>query len=131
MNPEIVNVAIRSLWISGTATLLAASWSIPIAIFLGLKKFKGRRALKSTFNALIGIPTVSLGLILYMILSKQGPLGFAGILFTPTAIILGQAILITPIMVSFITGALEAVDPKSKTWRKRSGHPKRRHLSQF
>ena len=114
MNPEVVDVALRSLWISGTATLLAASWSIPIAMFLGLRKFKGRRALKSTFNALIGIPTVSLGLILYMILSRRGLLGFAGLLYTPTAIIIGQAVLITPIIVSFITSALEAVESKIK-----------------
>lgn len=114
MNPEIVDIVLRSIWISGTATLLAASWSIPIAMFLGLKNFKGRQALKSTFNALIGIPTVSLGLILFMILSRRGPLGFAGLLFTPTAIIIGQAILITPIVVSFITSALEAVGPKIK-----------------
>ena len=114
MNPEVVDVALRSLWISGTATLLAASWSIPIAMFLGLRKFKGRRTLKSTFNALIGIPTVSLGLILYMILSRRGLLGFAGLLYTPTAIIIGQAVLITPIIVSFITSALEAVESKIK-----------------
>jgi tungstate transport system permease protein len=121
MNPEIIDVALRSIWISGTATLLAASWSIPIAMCLGLKKFRGRRPLKSMFNALIGIPTVSLGLIIFMIISRRGPLGFMGLLYTPTAIIIGQAILVTPIVVSFVTSALEAVSPKIKDLAKTLG----------
>jgi tungstate transport system permease protein len=121
VNPEIIDVALRSIWISGTATLLAAAWSIPIAMCLGLKKFRGRRPLKSMFNALIGIPTVSLGLIIFMIISRRGPLGFMGLLYTPTAIIIGQAILVTPIVVSFVTSALEAVSPKIKDLAKTLG----------
>jgi tungstate transport system permease protein len=73
------------------------------------------------FNALIGIPTVSLGLIIFMIISRRGPLGFMGLLYTPTAIIIGQAILVTPIVVSFVTSALEAVSPKIKDLAKTLG----------
>lgn len=109
---ELLEIVIRSLWISGTALLLSLLWSLPIALTLGLRRFRGRRTLISVFNALLGIPTVALGLILYLILSRGGPLGFFGLLYTPTAIIIGQAILITPIIVSLLTSAIEAVDPE-------------------
>ena len=111
-NPIVYEITLRSLFISSTSTLISALWGIPIAAFLGLKNFRGKFLVKGLFNALIGIPTVALGLILYLIFSKAGPLGFMHILYTPTAIIIGQAILITPIIVSFSTTAIEAVDPE-------------------
>ncbi len=109
---ELLEIVIISLWISGTALLLSLLWSIPIALTLGLRRFRGRGTLISFFNAMLGIPTVALGLILYLILSRGGPLGILGLLYTPTAIIIGQAILITPIIVSLLTSAIEAVDPE-------------------
>jgi tungstate transport system permease protein len=112
MSDQLLDIVIRSLWISGTALLLSLTWSIPISLTLGLKKFRGRQTAISIFNSLLAVPTVSLGLILYLIFSKAGPLGFLGILYTPTAIIIGQALLITPIVVSLMTSAIEAVDPR-------------------
>lgn len=109
---ELFDIVIRSLLISGTALLLSLLWSIPIALRLGLGRFRGRGTLISFFNAMLGIPTVALGLILYLILSRGGPLGVFGLLYTPTAIIIGQAILITPIIVSLLTSAIEAVAPE-------------------
>lgn len=109
---ELLDIVIRSLLISGTALLLSLLWSIPLALTLGLRRFRGRRTLISFFNAMLGIPTVALGLILYLILSRGGPLGILGLLYTPTAIIIGQAILITPIIVSLLTSAIEAVGPE-------------------
>lgn len=109
---ELLDIVIRSLLISGTALLISLLWSIPIALRLGLRRFRGRGTLISFFNAMLGIPTVALGLILYLILSRGGPLGILGLLYTPTAIIIGQAILITPIIVSLLTSAIEAVDPE-------------------
>ena len=108
-NPEVLGITLRSLYISGAATLLAASWSIPVGLLVSLKEFKGKRILKGVFNALLGVPTVGLGLILYLLLSKSGPLGVFRLLYTPGAIILGQAILITPIMASFSVSAIEGV----------------------
>ena len=108
-NPEVLGITLRSLYISGAATLLAASWSIPVGLLISLKEFRGKRILKGMFNALLGVPTVGLGLILYLLLSKSGPLGVLHLLYTPGAIILGQAILITPIMVSFSVSAIEGV----------------------
>jgi len=75
-----------------------------------LRNIPGKRFIRASFNAFLGIPTVVLGLVLFMLLSRSGPLGMFGLLFTPLAISIGQAILVTPIIVSFITNAIESVD---------------------
>lgn len=111
-NSTVLEITLRSLFVSGTATVIAALWGIQIAMVLGLKSFRLKFLIKGLFNALLGIPTVALGLILYLIFSETGPLGFLDILYFPTAIIVGQAILITPIVVSFATNAIEAVNPE-------------------
>lgn len=111
-NSTVLEITLRSLFVSGTATVIAALWGIPIAMVLGVKSFRLKFLIKGLFNALLGIPTVALGLILYLIFSETGPLGFLDILYFPTAIIVGQAILITPIVVSFATNAIEAVNPE-------------------
>ena len=88
---------------------------------IGMKTFPGKELVKGVFNALLGIPTVALGLILYLLLSRSGPLGFLHILFPPQAIMIGQAILITPIIVSLTTSAVESVDPEIKDLAKTLG----------
>jgi len=89
---------------------MAALWSIPIAVILGMRNFLGKRFIRASFNAFLGMPTVVLGLILFLLLRRSGPFGIFGLLFTPLAISIGQAILMTPILVSFITSAVESVD---------------------
>lgn len=120
-NPTVIEITVRSVLVSGLAILFSASWSIPIAIILGLYRFTGKFALRGMFNALLGVPTVTLGLILYLFLSRSGPLGFLGVLYDPVGIILGQAILVTPILVSFVAGAIESVDPEIKDLAKTLG----------
>jgi len=110
LDATVFSITLRSLYVSGLATAMATSWGLPIAITVGLKNFPGRRFIRGSFNAFLGIPTVVLGLVLFLILSRAGPLGIFHLLFTPLAISIGQAILITPIIVSFITGAIEATD---------------------
>jgi len=110
----LLDITLRSLLISGSATLLAMLWSIPIALAISMREFRGKRVVKSVFNALLGMPTVALGLILFMLFASRGLLGPLHLLYTPTGIIIGQAILITPIIVSFTTSALESVDPEVK-----------------
>ena len=110
LDPEVYSITFRSLYISGFAVALATVWSLPIAAVLGLKKFRGRRLVRGTFNAFIGFPTVVLGLILFLNFSRNGPLGALGLLFSPLLISFGQALLITPIIVSFITSAIESID---------------------
>ena len=111
---EILEITIRSIHISATATLLATLWSLPTATLIALKNPPAKQLIKSIFNALMGLPTVALGLILYLLLSSSGPLGSLDMLFTPIAIIIGQALLITPILISLTTNALENIDPEIK-----------------
>ena len=96
---EILDITIRSLWISGSATIISSLWSILLAYKLSRSRGASRYIIPF-FEALIGIPTVLIGLLLYMILSSRGPLGLFRLLYTPYAIILGQAILITPLITS-------------------------------
>jgi len=110
LDPQIYRIVVRSLAVSGLAVVLASFWSLPIATVLGLKNFRGKRLIRGSFNAFIGFPTVVLGLILYLIFSRAGPLGFFGLLYTNNLVILGQALLITPILISFITSAIESID---------------------
>jgi tungstate transport system permease protein len=114
-DPEVLSITALSLFVSASGTLISCLWSIPVAVGLALRRFHGKRIVKGLFNALIGIPTVALGLYLYLALSRAGPLGYFQLLYTPYAIIIGQSILVTPIIVSFATGALESVDPDLRT----------------
>jgi tungstate transport system permease protein len=109
-NPEVYATVYRSIYVAGLGTLLSCVWSIPIAVFLGLYNFKGKWFVKGIFNALIGIPTVALGLIMYLLLSRQGEFGSFHLLYTLNGIALGEAILVTPIIVSFTANALGTAD---------------------
>lgn len=110
-DPELYGIVSRSLFFSGTAVILAILWGTPIAMLIALRDFRGKTVIKTVINTLIGLPTVVLGLILLLIFSRGGPLGFLGLLYTPGAIIIGQAILVTPILVSIGISAIESVDP--------------------
>jgi tungstate transport system permease protein len=118
---EIFEIVIRAIAISGAATFLVAIWGVPIGIFLGSRKFRGRTFIVSFLNAMMGMPAVALGLILYLIFSKSGPLGFLHLLYTPLAIIIGQAILITPITISLVTSTVETINPEIKNLAKTLG----------
>ncbi|MEE8355448.1 MAG: ABC transporter permease [Candidatus Bathyarchaeia archaeon] len=110
----LIDIAFRAILVSGLATILASFWSIPLGVSLGLGSFRGRHLLKGMFNALMGVPAVAIGLLFYLILSRSGPLGGLQLLYTPTAIILGQSALITPILVSLVAATVETVDPDIK-----------------
>jgi tungstate transport system permease protein len=111
-DPRIFEIVSRSLLFSGTAIILAILWGTPIAMLIAMKEFRGKTVIKTFFNTLIGLPTVVLGLILFLSFSRGGPLGFLGLLYTPGAIMIGQAILVTPILVSIGVSAIESVDPE-------------------
>jgi len=104
--PEIV---LRSLKVSGLATILASMIGIPIGILISLTNFKGKELVKSIFNAFLGIPTVVMGLILYLLLAPKGPLGFLGLLYTEMGIAFGQMLLILPIVISITATSIEQV----------------------
>jgi tungstate transport system permease protein len=96
-----------SVGVSLAATAIAAAVSLPLGSALAIFSFRGRRLLVVLVNAFFGLPPVVVGLILYLALSRSGPLGFLGWLFTPTAMVVAQAILAIPIMTALVHRAGE------------------------
>lgn len=96
-----------SLQVSLTATLVACAIGLPLGALLAIARFRGRGAALVVVNALMGLPPVVIGLIVYLHLSRAGPLGFLGLLYTPTAMIIAQTLLITPIVCALSRQVLE------------------------
>ncbi len=108
---ELIEIVMRTLYVSGGALLLAALFGLPLGAALALKRFPLRGALSALFNALMGLPPVVVGLILYVFLSRSGPLGFMGLLYTPGAMVIAQFILALPLVAALSASAIKAVDP--------------------
>jgi len=95
---DLVEIVALSLRVSLIAVGLAALIGLPLGAALALLRFPGRRAVTVAINALMGLPPVVVGLIVYLLLSRAGPLGVLGLLFTPAAMIIAQCLLVTPII---------------------------------
>jgi tungstate transport system permease protein len=104
---DLFEIVGRSLQVSLTAVLLAALVGLPLGAALALYRFPGRGAATVLLNALMGLPPVVVGLIVYLMLSRSGPLGVLGLLFTPTAMIVAQAILVLPIVAALTRQTVE------------------------
>lgn len=109
-DPEVMEIAGRSLMISVTSAILASLICLPLGNLIHFNSFPGKRALVNIIQTLFSIPTVIIGLFVFVLLSRAGPLGGLNLLFTPTAMVLGQMILITPILLGLIISALSGVD---------------------
>lgn len=112
LDPEVVHAVWTSLYTSGCAIVLAAMAGIPAGTLLGLGRFAGRRAVLTGLNTLMALPTVVVGLVVYGLLSRQGPLGTWGLLFTPMAMIIGQTVLAAPIVANYTVAAVAGADPR-------------------
>jgi tungstate transport system permease protein len=108
LDPTVISITIRSIETAGFATFIASIFGLPMSLLLTMKDFPCKNTIKFLFNALVGIPTVTLGLILYTLLSRTGPFGHFKLLYTIQGMALGQALLILPITVTFITSSIEA-----------------------
>jgi tungstate transport system permease protein len=97
-DPGLWHIVALSLEVSLAATLLACALGLPLGALVAVRSFPGRRAAIVTLNALLGLPSVVVGLLVYLLLSRAGPLGSLGILFTPAAIIVAQTLLVLPIV---------------------------------
>ena len=95
---RLAGIVLLSLRVSLAATLIACIVGMPVGAMLAVGRFPGRRVLIVLFNGLMGLPPVVVGLLVYLLLSRAGPLGSFGLLFSPTAMIIAQAILVTPIV---------------------------------
>lgn len=110
LDPEVMQIAGRSLQIALTSAIIGSIICIPIGSLIHFNRFPGKRVLISLIQTFYSIPTVAVGLFVYVFISQAGPLGTLGILFTPTAIVVGQVILITPILLGLTISALNGVD---------------------
>ena len=106
-DPRLVDIVLLSLQVSLSAVLFASLVGLPLGAALAISRFPGRRALIVVSNALMGLPPVVVGLIVYLALSRAGPLGELGLLFTPSAMVIAQSILVLPIIVALTRQAAE------------------------
>ncbi len=111
-DPEVMGITLLSLEVSGTATLISLLLGISIGTLVALAEFPGRRFAVSLINTGMGLPPVVVGLFVSIFLWRSGPLGFLGILYTPTAMIIAQAIIATPIVMGITLAAIQAL-PKN------------------
>jgi len=98
MDPGLVEIVLLSLRVSLSAVILAAVFALPLGAFVALTQFPGRRGVVILMNAMMSLPPVVVGLVIYLLLSHTGPLGVTGLLFTPTAMIIAQCVLVLPII---------------------------------
>lgn len=111
LDRELLDIIFLSLRVSGTALFIAAMIGIPAGAILGLTEFPGRRFLVTVLNTFMGLPPVVVGLFLYLLLSRSGPLGFMALLYSPTAMVIAQSVLALPIVASLCQAAIVGVDP--------------------
>ena len=109
LDAELVAIVLLSLRVSLTATLIALAIGAPLGAALAIYRVRGRGALLVVVNALLGLPPVVAGLLVYLLVSRSGPLGSLGILFTPAAMILAQTALATPIVVALVHRHMESL----------------------
>ena len=102
LDSELLGIVLLSLRVSLSASLIGLSIGAPIGAWLAITRFRGRQTLIVLSNAFLGLPPVVVGLALYLLFSRSGPLGFAGLLFTPSAMIAAQVLLATPIVVALV-----------------------------
>ena len=101
LDADLMEIVFRSLQVTITAVIIAAVIGLPIGAWLAVRKFRYRRYVIAFINALMGLPPVVVGLIVYILLSRSGPFGVLNLLFTPTAMVIAQVIIILPILISF------------------------------
>lgn len=109
---EIIGITLLTLKVSGTATLISVLIGVPLGAFLALSVFPGRKILVSVVNFGMGLPPVVVGLWVSIFLWRYGPLGFLGLMYTPSAIIVAQAVIASPIVTGFSIAAIQQLNPK-------------------
>jgi tungstate transport system permease protein len=111
-DPTVYLAVWTSLKVSLGAVAVATLLAIPLSLLTALKRFAGKRLLLQVLNTLMALPTVVVGLLLYGLLTRRGPLGEFGLLYTPTALVIGECVLILPILWNLCIAALNATDPR-------------------
>jgi len=100
LDADLIEITQRSLFVTLSALVIASLIALPLASLLAVRRFRFRRTVIAVLNALMGLPPVVVGLIVYVLLSRSGPFGVFGLLFTPTAMIIAQVIIVVPLIAS-------------------------------
>jgi tungstate transport system permease protein len=111
-DPEVTAAVMTSISVSAWSILLASLLAVPVAVALGVARFRGRQGVLALLNTLMAVPTVVIGLFVYSLISRQGPLGSMGLLFTPAAMVAGQALLALPIVTNYTLAAVQGADQR-------------------
>jgi tungstate transport system permease protein len=114
LDPEVLGITLLSLAVSGAATVISLLLGISLGTAVALGSFPGKKVVVSLVNTGMGLPPVVVGLFVSILLWRNGPLGFLGLLYTPTAIIVAQAIIATPIVMGITIGAMQSLPPGLK-----------------
>lgn len=112
LDPDVLEISWRTLQVSGIATFVSVLIGIPIGTALALTRFTGRGFVVSVVNFGMGLPPVVVGFVTWLLLMRYGPLGALGLLYTPTAMIIAQAVIASPIVAGFTMAAVQAINPK-------------------
>ena len=111
-SPDVVDAVRTSLSVAAGATVFAALFGIPVGLAVGLTNSRLKGFVVTALNTLMAAPTVVVGLLVYGFLSRQGPLGALGLLFTPTAIVIGGTLLASPIVANYTLASVQGADPR-------------------
>jgi len=110
LDPEVMEITGRSLAIAAASCTIATAICLPLGSLIKFNKFAGKRALINIIQTSYSIPTVAIGLFVFVLLSRAGPLGGLGVVFTPIAMVMGQTFLVAPIILGLTISALRGVD---------------------
>ena len=106
LDADLIEISLRSLYVTLSAVAIASAMGLPLGAWLAVRRFRYRRTVIALLNALMGLPPVVVGLIVYLLLSRSGPFGVFDLLFTPTAMIIAQVIILTPLIASIAHQAI-------------------------
>ena len=120
-DPQVVEITFRSIFISLSSAFLAGIICIPLAGIIEFRQFWGKRALINLIQTFYSLPTVTVGLLVFLLISRSGPLGSLNLLFSPAGMIFGQAILVSPIMIGLTITALAGIGPQIRDTSKSLG----------
>jgi tungstate transport system permease protein len=112
LDPEVLEISSRTLQVSGIATFISVLIGLPVGTALALTRFFGRGLLVSVVNFGMGLPPVVVGFVTWLLLLRYGPLGALGLLYSPTAMIIAQAVIASPIVIGFTMAAVQSINPK-------------------
>jgi len=110
LDPEVLEITARTLVISISSTIIASLMCLPLGSLIHFNNFRGKRTLINLIQTFYSVPTVAIGLIVFLLFSRSGPLGFMELLFTPQVMVIGQVILISPVILGLVIAALSGVD---------------------